>query len=86
MWTLLKNLGRKLIYDELAVRRWIRAGMLFVGTSGVAFADQVAQLIESPESVRKIKIIGVVCAAIGGAITAGERNRPVADAQEQPPA
>lgn len=82
MLTLIKNSVRKLIYDELAARRWLRSLMLFVGTSGVAFADQAAQFIEAPESARKIKIIGVVCAAIGGAITAGERNR----SQEPPEA
>lgn len=76
MIPLIKKLLRKLLYDDLAVRRWARSIMFGACGMGVAFADQLAGLIESPGVVRNIKIAGVVCGALGGAITAGEKNKP----------
>jgi hypothetical protein len=74
MITLFRHLFSKLLYDELAVRRWLRAGLLFAGTAGVAFADQLAALVQDEGLARYLKIAGVICAAAGGAITAGEKN------------
>jgi hypothetical protein len=74
MITLIKHMFAKLLYDELAVRRWLRAGLLFAGTAGVAFADQLAALVQDEGLARYLKIGGIVCAAAGGAVTAGEKN------------
>jgi hypothetical protein len=82
MITLIKNLAAKFFYDELFVRRWLRSFLLFAGGAGIAFADQLSQFIESPKAVKYLKIAGVVCAAAGGAVTAGQKNQPT----EQPPA
>ena len=75
MITLFKRLYQKLLYDELAVRRWARSLMFSLCGIGVAFADQLSSLIESTDAVKTIKIVGVVCGALGGAITAGEKNK-----------
>jgi len=76
MITIIQKFVHRLLYDELAVRRWARSFTIGVATAGVGFADQLANLLESPDSARKIKIAGVVCAMLGGAITAGEKNPP----------
>jgi hypothetical protein len=81
MITLVKKMFSKLLYDDMAVRRWARSALFFVGGGGIAFADQLSQLISSPEYVQRIKVLGVVCAALGGAVTAGQRNKPI----DQPP-
>lgn len=86
MLTLFRNLFKKLLYDELAVRRWARSFLIGAGVVGVGVGDQIAQLFGSPESATKIKVGIGLLAAIGGAVTAGQRN-PVADQpSEQPPA
>lgn len=72
MIPLFKHLLDKLLHDELAVRRWGRALLMAVATGGLAFADQLAQILGS--EVKAVKIAAVVAGFLSLAVTAGERN------------
>lgn len=74
MLTLLKRLWRKLLYDEMAVRRWGRAGLMAVAGSGLAFADGIAGVLEAPGAVRAIKLTAVIAGFLSVAINLGDRN------------
>lgn len=76
MIPLIKRLLYKFLFDEGAVTGWIRGAMLTFGAGGIAFADQVADIIGAPGAVKTIKLLAVGCAFVGGAIRAGEKNAP----------
>jgi hypothetical protein len=76
MIPLLKHLLSRLLNDELAVRRWGRAALMGAAAGGLAFADQLAAILEAPGLVRAIKVVAVVCGFLSLAVTAGEKNRP----------
>lgn len=84
MIPLVRRLFRALLWDELAVRRWLRGGALAFAAGGIAFADQLASIVGAPGAVRGIKIAAVICGFVGGAITAGERNPPTLTTLEPP--
>lgn len=74
MLTLLKRLWRKLLYDEMAVRRWVRAGLMGLAAGGIGFADQMAGLIDAPGAVRTIKLVAAAAAFLSVSINLGDRN------------
>lgn len=80
MIPLFKKLLNSLLYDDLAVRRWLRAGIMTLAASGMAWGDQLSEILGAP--VRWIKIAAVIAMAISLAITAGEKNKEVADVGE----
>lgn len=77
MFPFFKKFFHMFFYDELAFVRWMRGFFLSFGASGMAFAKEIAEseFIEAPGLIKIIKILGVICFFIGGAITAGERNK-----------
>ena len=86
MIPLFKRLVKAMLWDELAARRWMRGMLLACSAGGIAFADQLAALLEDPELVRTIKIVALVCGFLGGALTAGQLNHPaVIETETQPP-
>jgi len=74
MIPLIKRLIRSFLFDEGAVTGWIRGAMLMFAASGIAFADQIAAVIDMPTSVKTIKLAAVICGFFAGAIRAGEKN------------
>lgn len=76
MIPLIKRLINSLLFDELAVTRWLRGLCLALAAGGVALGDQLADLIGAPEVGTWIKGAAIVAGFVGGAITAGERNPP----------
>ena len=81
MIPLIKRLVRSFLFDEGAVTGWIRGAMLMFAASGIAFADQIAEVMDMPGAVKTIKLTAVICGFFAGAIRAGEKNAP---AQEPP--
>ena len=79
MWPMLKRVANAMLFDELAVRRWARGALLTFAAGGVAFADQLADLVHAPGAVKTIKVIAVICGFIGGAISHGEPNASVVE-------
>lgn len=80
MIPLIKRLIHTFLFNEGAVVGWIRGTMLTFAVSGVAFADQLSELIGAPGYVKTIKVVAIICGFIGGVIRAGEMN-----AKPQPP-
>lgn len=76
MIPLIKRLVRAFLFDEGAVTGWIRGGMLMFAAGGIAFANEVAAIIEAPGAVKTIKLVAVACGFLAGAIRAGEKNPP----------
>lgn len=74
MIPLFRKLWDALLNDEMAVRRWLRAGLMAMAGSGLAFADQIAQTVGSPGAVKTVKITAVVCGFISVMINLGEKN------------
>ncbi len=79
----MKPLIEKLLYallnDEVAVRRWLRAGLMAVAGSGFGFANEIATVINAPEMVQKIKMAAIFCGFISVAINLGDKNPPAED-------
>ena len=75
MVPLIKRLVKALLWDELAAKRWLRGGLLTAAAGGVAFADQLATTLGDPSWVKGVKVAAIICGFLGGAITAGEKNR-----------
>jgi hypothetical protein len=78
MIPLLKRLWYAVRYDELAVRRWGRALLMGLAGGGIAFADQLAAVLEAPGAVKAIKAAAVGAGFVALMINAGDRN-PVLD-------
>lgn len=74
MIPLLKHLADRFLHDELFIRRWSRAVLGALAGSGYAFADQLAELLGEPDSLKTIKVAAVVAGFLALAITAGEKN------------
>ena len=78
MIPLVKRLIHAFLFDEGAVIGWIRGMMMMFAASGIAFADQIASVVEGgPRLVKVIKLLAIVCGFIAGAIRAGEKNPPI---------
>lgn len=77
MIPLIQKLWKAMLYDELAVRRWTRAGIFALGTGGLAYGNQLAEAVKLPGIVTTIKVASITCCLIAGAITAGEKNKEV---------
>jgi len=74
-----RHLIDKFLHDELAVRRWGRAVLMALSVGGLAFADQLADVMGYAGDdglVRAVKIAAVVAGFLSLAVTAGERNVP----------
>jgi hypothetical protein len=54
----------------------VRAALMAAGLSSVAFSEQIAALIQTPEHAAKIKLAGIVVAGIAMMFRAGEKNPP----------
>jgi hypothetical protein len=74
MKKLLQNFFGRLWNDELFARRWGRAALMAVAAGGLAFADQLASVIDSPGAVKTIKVMAILAGLASAAITAGEKN------------
>lgn len=70
-----RKLLQKALDDELAAKRWSRGLLLALSGSGLAFADQLADIIEAPGIIKAVKVAAVVAGFLAGAITAGEKNQ-----------
>jgi len=71
--TLVRNLIRALLYDELAVRRWIRGGLLWLGTlASQLMADPTWETWTLRQWLTRAGVAAIVGA--GGMVTAGEKN------------
>jgi hypothetical protein len=77
MIPLLKKLVYSLLWDELAAIRWLRGTLMTFAAGGIAFADQLADVLGMPTAVKVVKVTAIVCGFLAGAITAGQKN-PVA--------
>lgn len=82
MIPLFKHLADQLLHDELAVRRWSRALLMAIAGGGIAFADQLAAVLEAPGAVKAIKLLAVLAGFCSLAITAGERNAKADEPQQ----
>jgi hypothetical protein len=60
--------------DEAAARALIRGAVHALGLGGVAFADQLAQLVHAPGMVTAIKVASLTAAFVGGNIIGGQTN------------
>lgn len=82
MKTIIVKLLHALLYDELAVRRWVRGGCIALAVGGPTLINQMSDLLGgSTKLLQALKGLTILCGFVGGAITAGERNvRP----EEQP--
>ncbi len=74
MKKLLLDILSALWNDDMAARRWLRGASHTLALGGLAFADQIAALINAPGAVKAIKLAAIVCAFMGGAISVGEKN------------
>jgi len=74
MIPLVRSILHALLWDAMAVRRWLRGLAVAFSLGGVAFADGVAEVIGHPGWARAVKITALGLAFIGGAISIGERN------------
>jgi hypothetical protein len=77
------NKLRAFLFDEQQFERMggaavanIRAALMAAGLSSVAFSEQIAALIQTPEHAAKIKLGGVLVAGIAMMFRAGEKNPP----------
>ena len=71
---LLRKVFDKFLNDEMAVRRWGRAALGAFATGGLAFGEQLAQLVEAPGAVKLIKLAAVVAGFLALAVNLGEPN------------
>lgn len=74
MIPLVRSIVYALLWDERAVRRWLRGLAVSFAVGGATFADQAAAIIGRPDWTTKIKLAALVLAFIGGAISVGEKN------------
>lgn len=74
MIPLVKSIVHALLWDAMAVRRWLRGAAIACATGGVAFADQIATTLAVPAAGKTIKIAALLLGFIGGAISVGEPN------------
>jgi hypothetical protein len=75
MLPLLLRLFRAFFCDELAFRRWLRGGLFAFAGGGLAFAGQIAEVIDQPSALKTIKVISVVCGFIAGSIQSSAAKR-----------
>ncbi len=77
MITFLKKFWDAFLHDEMKFRRWSRTAIMALSTGGLAFADQLAGVVEGgPRLIKTIKVIAVICAGISVAINLGDKNPP----------
>lgn len=74
MIPLIRSVVHALLWDAMAVRRWLRGLSVSFAVGGVAFADSVADVIGHPGAGKVIKVAALALAFIGGAISVGEPN------------
>lgn len=75
MITLIKKLVHALFFDDLAVLRWIRFAIVGGGLILSQYSNDIVSLFEnSPESVKVVKLLGLLFAAGGVMINLGEKN------------
>lgn len=72
MIPLLKKLWESFLYDDMKVRRWLRAALMAMAGSGMAWGDQLSQILGTPQ--KTIKVATVACMAVAVAINLGEKN------------
>ena len=72
MIPLFKKLIAALLYDDLAVRRWLRAAVMAMAGSGMMWGDQIAANLGTP--AKWVKVCAVGCMIIAGIINLGEKN------------
>ena len=85
MMTWIKKFIDAFLYDEMKFRRWARTTIMALATGGLAFADQLASVVEGgPRLIKAIKVIAVVCAGISVAINLGDKNPPKEATDVQP--
>ena len=70
----LRKFLHSLLFDETAFVRWVRAFILTVGASGLAYADQIASIIGAPTAVERVKKAAVVCMGLSILIGAGDKT------------
>lgn len=76
MIPLVRSIVHALLWDAMAVRRWLRALAVSFSVGGATFADQAAAIIGRPGWAIGIKLAALVLAFVGGAISVGEKNPP----------
>lgn len=74
MIPLVRSIFHALLWDPMAVRRWLRGMAVSFAVGGVAFADQIAAVLGSPGAAKTVKIVALALAFIGGAISVGQQN------------
>lgn len=74
MLPLLRSILHAFFQDELAFRRWARGLMLAFAGGGLAFAEQIASVIEAPGAVKKIKVASIVAGFIAGAMQSSAKK------------
>lgn len=82
MIPLFKKFWNALLNDEMAVKRWLRAGLMAVAGSGMMWADQLAEIIGAP--VKGLKVVAVICGALSVAINLGDKNKPEGESNAKP--
>lgn len=75
MLPFVKRVFGSFLNDELAFKRWSRAILITTAASGVGFADQMADTFNAPGAAKAVKLFAIFCGFLGGAITAGEKNK-----------
>src|SRR6266540_1344494 len=87
MIPLVRSIVHAMLWDPLAVRRWLRGLAISFSLGGVAFADQVAAVLGTPGSAKTVKIVALALAFIGASISIGQQNaKPPEPAVSLPPA
>lgn len=76
MIPLVRSIIHALLWDAMAVRRWLRGLAISFSAGGVAFGDQLAAIVGRPGWATGIKLAAAALAFIGGAISVGEKNPP----------
>jgi hypothetical protein len=76
MLPLFRRLFVAFFLDELAFRRWMRGGLFAFAGGGLAFAEQIAGILEVPNAVKWVKAASVVAVFVAGSSRAPPRRPP----------
>ncbi len=74
MIPLVRSIVHAMLWDPMAVRRWLRGLAVSFSLGGVAFADQVAAVLGTPGAAKTVKVVALALAFVGASISVGQAN------------
>ena len=74
MIPLVRSIVHAMLWDPMAVRRWLRGLAVSFSLGGVAFADQVAEVLGTPGAAKTVKVVALALAFVGASISVGQAN------------